>query len=126
MIEAWDHPDGTNLRQLAATLEGFTQISSVEWSADGTKFIGDMSEGRVETSRIFVMNSDGSGHQDLGPGCLPSLSPDNSEIVFTQPMGIMKMRADGSGRSYWTQKAGAPNGRQTDNTSPGLWETTFD
>ncbi len=43
-----------------------------------------MSEGSVETSRIFVMNSDGSGHQDLGPGCLLSLSPDNSEIVFTQ------------------------------------------
>lgn len=99
------NPDGKNLRQLAAPLDGFTQISSVEWSADGTKLIGDMSRGSVETSRIFVMNSDGSGHQDLGPGYLPSLSPDNAEIVFTQPnAGIRKMQLDGSGRKLLDSK----------------------
>ena len=91
--------DGTNVRMLAAPLPGFTQIASAEWSADGTKLIGDMSEGGIETSRILVMNSDGSGVQDLGPGCMPSLSPDNSEVVFSQPgIGIMRMKADGSER----------------------------
>lgn len=110
------NPDGTNLQQLAAPLEGFTQISSGEWSADGTRLIGDMSEGSVVTSRIFTMNSDVSGHQDLGPGCLPSLSPDSSEIVFTQPnVGIMKMRADGSGRKLLDSKGKgsqwSPDGR---------------
>ena len=99
------NPNGENLRKLAAPLDGFTQISSAEWSADGTKIIGDMSRGGVETSRMFVMNSDGSGHQDLGPGYLPSLSPDNAEIVFTQPnAGIRKMQLDGSGRKLLDSK----------------------
>ncbi|MDA1231511.1 MAG: DUF1583 domain-containing protein [Planctomycetota bacterium] len=92
--------DGSNLRTLAAPAKGFIQVGSGEWSSDGTKLIGDMSDGGIETSRIVIMNSDGSDMRVLGPGCMPSLSPDNKEIVFSQPsMGIMKMKADGSGRT---------------------------
>ena len=59
-----------------------------------------MSDGGIDTSRIVIMNSDGSNMQELGPGCMPSLSPDNKEIVFSQPsQGIVKMKADGSGRT---------------------------
>ncbi|MBC7967275.1 MAG: PD40 domain-containing protein [Fuerstia sp.] len=93
------NPDGNDLRMLAEPLEGFTQIGSGEWSADGTKIIADMSKGPVETSRVVILNSDGSGLKDLGPGCMPSLSPDNSEVVFSQPgTGIMRMQSDGSDR----------------------------
>lgn len=108
--------DGTQLRLLTAPPKGFSQIASVEWSSDGSKFVGDMSAGGVDTSRIVIMNSDGSGFQDLGPGCMPSLSPDNSEIVFSQPaVGIMKMKADGTDRKVLESNGWgtqwSPNGR---------------
>jgi Tol biopolymer transport system component len=92
--------DGTNLRKLAAPPRGFIQIGSGEWSSDGRKLIGDMSNGGIDTSRVVLMNTDGSDMKELGPGCMPSLSPDNKEIVFSQPgAGIMKMNADGSKRT---------------------------
>ena len=91
--------DGTDLRKLAAPSKGFIQIGSAEWSSDGAKLIGDMSDGGIDTSRIVLMNSNGSSMKELGSGCMPSLSPDNKEIVFSQPgAGIMKMNADGSQR----------------------------
>ncbi len=92
--------DGTNLRKLAVPSKGFIQVGSGEWSSDGTKLVGDMSDGGIDTSRIVIMDSDGGDMKDLGPGCMPSLSPDNEEIVFSQPStGIMRMKADGSART---------------------------
>lgn len=108
--------DGSNLKKLAAPLKGFVQIASAEWSGDGTRLVGDMSNGGTETSRIVVMNSDGSNMRDLGPGCMPSLSPDKKEVVFSQPSsGIMRMNADGSSRklvdpSGWGTQW-SPNGK---------------
>ncbi len=91
--------DGTDVRLLAEPRPEYIQLGSFEWSADGRKLIGDMSKGGVETSRIVVMNSEGRSIKDLGPGCMPSFSPDNKEIVFSQPStGIMRMKADGSER----------------------------
>ena len=103
------NPDGSNLRMLAAPMKGFTQISSVEWSADGTKLVSAMSDGSAEESRVIIMNSDGSGLQDLGPGSMPSPSPDNSAIVFSQPtVGIIRMHADGSGRKLLNARGWGP------------------
>jgi hypothetical protein len=103
------NPDGTNLRKLASPAKGFTQISSVEWSADGTQLIGAMSDGKLERSRVVAMNADGSNLQDLGPGSMPCLSPDNAEIVFSQPaVGIIKMKVDGSGRTLLDAKGWGP------------------
>ena len=88
--------DGTDVRMLAKPRPGYVQLGSFEWSADGRQLIGDMSKGGVETSRILLMNADGSNIRDLGDGCMPSLSGDASEIVFSQPaVGVMKMKAEG-------------------------------
>jgi hypothetical protein len=109
-------PDGTDIRLLAKPRPGFTQLGSFEWSADGKKLIGDTSQGGVETSRILLMNVDGSNVKDLGPGCMPSLSADGSEVVFSQPgMGVMKMKSDGTKRELLEQGAWgvqwSPDGR---------------
>jgi hypothetical protein len=109
-------PDGTDVRLLAKPRPGFTQLGSFEWSADGKLLIGDTSLGGVETSRILWMNADGSGVKDLGPGCMPSLSADASEVVFSQPgMGVMKMKSDGTKRELLERSAWgvqwSPDGR---------------
>ena len=99
-------PDGTDVRLLAKPRPGFTQLGSFEWSADGKQLIGDTSQGGVETSRILLMNADGSNIKDLGPGCMPSLSADASEVVFSQPsMGVMKMKSDGTKRELLERSA---------------------
>jgi len=108
--------DGSNVRLLAKPRPGFTQLGSFEWSADGRQLIGDMSSGGVETSRILLMDSDGSNLKDLGDGCMPSLSEDASEIVFSQPaVGVMKMNSDGTNRAVLERRAWgvqwAPDGR---------------
>ncbi len=109
-------PDGTDVRLLAKPRPGFTQLGSFEWSADGKQLIGDTSQGGVETSRILLMHADGSNIKDLGPGCMPSLSADASEVVFSQPsMGVMKMKSDGTKREVLEQAAWgvqwSPDGR---------------
>ena len=109
-------PDGTDVRLLAKPRPGFTQLGSFEWSADGKRLIGDTSQGGVETSRVLLMNTDGSNVKDLGPGCMPSLSADASEVVFSQPgIGVMKMKSDGTKREVLERPAWgvqwSPDGR---------------
>ncbi|MBC7964348.1 MAG: DUF1583 domain-containing protein, partial [Fuerstia sp.] len=108
--------DGSNIRLLAEPRPGFIQLGSFEWSADGRQLIGDMSKGGVDTSRILLMNADGSNVRDLGDGCMPSLSGDASEIVFSQSaVGVMKMKSDGTNRAVLERSAWgvqwAPDGR---------------
>lgn len=108
--------DGSDVRLLAKPRPGFTQLGSFEWSADGKQLIGDMSQGGVETSRVLLMNADGSNVKDLGTGCMPSLSADATEVVFSQPAaGIMKMKSDGTKREVLERPAWgvqwSPDGR---------------
>ena len=56
-----------------------------------------MSMGGTGTSHIMIMNADGTGAKDLGAGCMPSLSPDGKQLVFSRP-GIMRMNTDGTAR----------------------------
>jgi Tol biopolymer transport system component len=45
------------------------------------------------------VNAHNGDMQDLGPGCMPSFSPDGKRIVFTQSgQGVMMMKSDGSNR----------------------------
>ncbi len=93
--------DGTGLRIIARpSTFGFTHVGSPEWSMDARKMVVDMANESTATSRIFIMNADGSGVENLGSGCMPSLSNDGREIVFTQPgKGIMKMTSSGTDRT---------------------------
>ena len=91
--------DGTNVRKLADTPDGFTQVGSPEWSADGKTIAFDTSRGSTTTSRIYEVNTDGTKLRDSGPGCMPSYSADGKRIVFTQPgFGVGTMDTDGSKR----------------------------
>lgn len=91
--------DGTEVRVVTKRLPGFTELGSPEWSSDSAQIALDMSRGSVATSHIVLVNSDGSNPQDLGPGCMPSFSPDGKRIVFSNSgQGIMLMNSDGTGR----------------------------
>jgi len=91
--------DGTDLREVAGLPEGLTSLGSPEWSADGRQIAFDIFRNNVNDAHIYVVNADGTGLQDLGPGCMPSFSPSGKQFVFSQPgRGIMKMNSDGSKR----------------------------
>ncbi len=93
-------PDGTDLQKVTtpATL-GLTHLANPEWSADGSRIVMEMSNGSTTTSRVVVVNADGSELRDLGPGLAPSFTADGGQIVFCQPIkGIMLMNLDGSDR----------------------------
>jgi len=92
--------DGTGLQTiLKPTALGLTQVGSPEWSPDGRQIVLDVSNGPIISSRIILLNADGSDVKDLGTGCMPSFSHDGSRIVFSQPgQGIVMMKSDGTGR----------------------------
>lgn len=96
--------DGTGLRQILSMPE-FTTTGSPDWSHDGSKITLDASRPLFGEnwvgSHVFVVNADGSGLKDLGPGGMPSWSPDDKQITYSQytpQNGVWIMNADGSGR----------------------------
>lgn len=91
--------DGNNLQKLTSPPNELKFIGSPEWSADGKQIVFDASSGPISTSYVFSINADGSSLRDLGPGCMPSLSPDGKQIVLSQSgQGVVLMNADGTGR----------------------------
>jgi Tol biopolymer transport system component len=77
-----------------------------------------MGEGTSD-AHVFVVNTDGSGVKDLGPGAMPSWSPDDKRITFSHyssPQSVWIMNADGSDRheiegggawsAKWSPRAG--------------------
>ncbi len=107
--------DGTT-RKIADPLPGMTQMGSAEWSTDGKKLVCDMSAGGTNSSRVIIMNADGTDMQDIGAGCMPSLSADGRQLVYSLPgRGIMRMNSDGTGveqidRGGWGTQW-SPNGK---------------
>jgi TolB protein len=74
-----------------------------KWSPDGTRIaFGSYRRGRWE---MFVMDADGSGIINLGPGMVEDWSPDGTRILYSEPIfnfvttgDLRVMNADGSGR----------------------------
>jgi uncharacterized protein (TIGR03067 family) len=99
--------DGSGLHQILAMPE-FTCAGSPDWSHDGRRIALDASRtlfGEDWTcSRVFVVNADGTGLKDMGPGGMPSWSPDDKQLTYSQygqfggEGGAWIMNADGSGR----------------------------
>ncbi len=103
------NPDGTEEQQLTHT---DADESYPSWSPDGTQIVFTSSTGKwnsVEseaTYEIFVMNTDGTGLQQLTennfPDSTPRWSPDGTRIVFvsdssgTGQYDVFVMNADGS------------------------------
>jgi Tol biopolymer transport system component len=92
--------DGTGLKTiLTPAALGLSSLGSPEWSPDGRQIALDVSTGSTTTSKIVVLNADGTDVKDLGLGCMPSFSHDGRRIVISQPgQGIVMMKSDGSGR----------------------------
>ena len=96
--------DGTGLHQVAEVPE-FTRLGSPRWSHDGSKIAFDgwrkvFGTGLNET-HVFTVIADGSGLKDLGPGCMPTWSPDDKQLTYcqyTDGNGVWVMNADGSHR----------------------------
>jgi len=95
--------DGSDPRVLV-THPVYTSHGSAEWSSDGSKIGFDAwrsiyGENYV-AAHLFVCSADGGGLKDLGPGAMPSWSPDGKRITFScyDPRGVWTMNADGTGR----------------------------
>ncbi len=98
--------DGGNLRPVA-TLPELTAQGSPDWSHNGKLLAIDAWRSIVgesyDNSHVFLVGveKDGESLKDLGPGAMPSWSPDDKKIVFSQyapERGVCIMNADGSGR----------------------------
>ena len=96
--------------------------SQPAWSPDGSRivFVSDRNANQEGTSRLFIMNADGSGVTPLTTGdglgpftgdVSPSWSPDGSKVVFARGVpsdfpgasAIFVINADGSGLKRLTK-----------------------
>jgi len=94
--------DGSNLRLLFSSPE-YTACGSAEWSRDGKRIAFDAwraSQGEdLHQARILAIDADGGSLKSLGPGAMPSWSPDGRRIAFCQYFpenAVWTMNADGS------------------------------
>jgi Ca2+-binding EF-hand superfamily protein len=84
--------DGSNMKQLT-NLPEFQFQGSPAWSSDG-KYIAF--DGLKNGSQVIVVQADGRNPRVLGPGAMPSFSPDGQRIAFSKPdAGIWIMSSQG-------------------------------
>ena len=97
--------DGSQRRQLLTVPEDYTSLNAPDWSPDGSQLVFAASYGDDESSRLMVIDADGTRLQDHGPGSLPGFSPDGQQIVFSEKgEGVIVMRRDGTGRRRWSEQ----------------------
>jgi Tol biopolymer transport system component len=116
--ELWKiNVDGTECQRFAET-PGY-RCGSPDWSPDGQWIAYDtwrIGGGHAE-SQIAVMRADGTEARMLGPGAMPSWSPDGTQIVFHTPSSaVWVVNADGTGREkiidHWGSPRWSPKGNR--------------
>ena len=109
--------DGSNLRKIELTPEAQGMNGSPHLSPDGKQVVFHAGTGAPSMSRVFVVNSDGTGLKDIGPGSLPTWMPDGKQIAFcSPPWDLALMKPDGRERQVIYQNGWAiipsPDGRE--------------
>jgi Tol biopolymer transport system component len=102
--------DGAGLRALPS--EAGKTYGSPDWSPDGEWLAYDVSliNHDLNSTRIEVIRANGEDRREIGPGAMPSWSPDGKQIVahtYT-PSGIVVMDVDGDGRETIMEHWGSP------------------
>jgi Tol biopolymer transport system component len=96
--------DGTGRTRIVTLSRKFFYVNHPSWSPDGGKiaFCGYSAFGG--DSKVFTVNTDGTGLDRLTPNgdsdCDPDWSPDGTTIAFSAPGMIATMDADGSNRQF--------------------------
>jgi Tol biopolymer transport system component len=84
-----------------------TSVFSFAWSPD-SKHVAFHETDSGNNSTIFVVDSDGNGVRNLGPGLSPAWSPSGDRIAFVAPDGkLYAMEADGSDRTLLHDHGGS-------------------
>ena len=96
-LESLQRPTGLHIVAADGSSTRFlTDGRDPSWSPDGPRIAF------MESGQVFVINADGSGHQQLtdnaGMSMYPTWSPDGSKIAYSLgEQGLYVMNADGSG-----------------------------
>jgi Tol biopolymer transport system component len=84
-----------DVRQIGQPGDPASQLKSPEWSADGSVVAYEVSTQEPQNSQLRFVKSDGTATRTIGPGSMPSLSPDGKQAVFSLPdFGIMTTSVD--------------------------------
>jgi Tol biopolymer transport system component len=93
--------DGSGLRKVVQ-VEDYKEHSSPRWSHDGKRLAFDTMRQGTGAKRVFIVNVDGTGLQEIGETAAPDWSPDDKQIALRldgPEGGIMVQNLDGKGRT---------------------------
>jgi TolB protein len=117
--------DGQGFRRFADT-PGY-RCGSPDWSPDGKSVAYDTWPigGSSGDSQVAIVHGDGGNARLLGPGAMPSWSPDGTHLVCHTygAEGIVVMNANGSGRESIVNHWGSPRWCPRGNRIASITET---
>ena len=104
-------PDGSEVKQITRDLA--SRFGSACMSPDGKQIAADCAPAHlsVQETSVVIMDADGGNIRDLGPGSMPSWSPDGKLLTFHAydgPGAIIVAQADGEGREEVAAHWGSP------------------
>lgn len=88
--EAIEPPD---LTQLTSFTEQEGRAVDPDWSVNGNQIVFCLMKGQAQT--LYLINADGTGLTEIGPGFDPSWSPVEDKIAYTSNNQIYTMDSDG-------------------------------
>ena len=94
-----EHIPESELQEISIEPPKVTQLTSLEyaidpdWSSEGKRIVFCLVEG--ETKKLYLINADGSGLTEIGPGFDPSWSPVEDKIAYELDKQIYIMNSKG-------------------------------